>query len=79
MHVSILSNKAESFREGVDLAKLSKELVETFNIISPTTHPRRMCCGKESQQDENCRMTNSVSHLPIVCVSTKSIKLEDYI
>lgn len=71
----LLNIKEASVREGVDLAKLSKQLGEAVNAISSTAHPGRMCCGKESQHDGNCRMTNSISHLPIVWVSTESIKL----
>jgi len=71
----LLSIKEASFREGVDLAKLTKELGEGVNAISSTAYPRRVCCGRESQQDGNCRMTNSISHLLIVWISTELVKL----
>lgn len=71
----LLSIKETSFTEGVDLAKLPKQLGEGVNAISSTAHPSRKCGSKESQQDGNCKMTNSISHLPIVWVSTESIKL----
>lgn len=63
---SLLSIKEASFREDVDLAKFSKELGEGVNALSSTAHSRRKGCDKESQQDGNCRITDSVSHLPIV-------------